>query len=83
MTNEEQNDPLARISHTEIGRMIDDLTDQKNPNQHNREVLDDIISDLIQYRSTLPSMEWYEKNVFPNSKQGKNYLLKRVREGEV
>lgn len=51
-----------RTSHTDIGKMIDDLTDQKNNNQHNREVLDDIISDLIQYRSTLPSIEWYKKH---------------------
>lgn len=57
-----KSNSLVRTSHTDIGKMIDDLTDQKNNNQHNREVLDDIISDLIQYRSTLPSIEWYKKH---------------------
>jgi hypothetical protein len=54
----------AKPSHHEIKDEINSLV-QGNLKfcdrcQHSREVLDDIIADLIQYRDTLPSVEDYE-----------------------
>ena len=49
-------------SHTNIGMEVEAIVWSKalfDPHQHNRETLDDLISDLIQYRDTLPTADEY------------------------
>lgn len=49
-------------SHTEIGMQVEAIVHGNaffDKHQHNRETLDDLISDLIQYRNTLPTADEY------------------------
>ena len=49
-------------SHTEIGMEVEGIVHGNaffDKHQHNRETLDDLISDLIQYRKTLPTANEY------------------------
>ena len=49
-------------SHTTIGMVVEGLVHGNaffDKHQHNRETLDDLISDLIQYRKTLPTADEY------------------------
>ena len=49
-------------SHTEIGMQVEGIVHGNaffDKHQHNRETLDDLISDLIQYRDTLPTANEY------------------------
>ena len=48
-------------THEEIYEMMEKLfeTSVNYPGMHNRESLDDLISDLEQYRKTLPSIKEY------------------------
>lgn len=49
-------------SHTDIGMEVEAIVWGNalfDPHQHNRETLDDLISDLIQYRDTLPTADEY------------------------
>ena len=49
-------------SHTEIGMNVEAIVHGNalfDPHQHSRESLDDLISDLIQYRDTLPTADEY------------------------
>jgi hypothetical protein len=55
---EEKNFP----SHTNIGMEVEAIVHGNaffDKHQHNRETLDDLISDLIQYRKTLPTADEY------------------------
>mgnify|MGYP000028917183 FL=1 len=50
------------VSHTNIGMEIEAIvhgTGLFDPGRHNRENLDDLISDLVQYRDTLPTADEY------------------------
>ena len=50
------------LSHTEIGMDVEGIVHGNaffDKHQHNRETLDDLISDLIQYRKTLPTADEY------------------------
>ncbi len=52
-------------SHTNIGMEVEAIVHGNalfDPHQHNRETLDDLISDLIQYRNTLPTVNEYMKS---------------------
>ena len=56
--NIEKNFP----SHTNIGMEVEAIVHGNalfDPHQHNRETLNDLISDLIQYRDTLPTADEY------------------------
>lgn len=49
-------------SHTNIGMEVEGIVHSNaffDKHQHNRETLDDLISDLIQYRNTLPTVDEY------------------------
>lgn len=49
-------------SHTHIGMKVEAIVHGNaffDKHQHNRETLDDLISDLIQYRDTLPTADEY------------------------
>ena len=49
-------------SHTEICMKVEAIVHGNaffDKHQHNRETLDDLISDLIQYRNTLPTADEY------------------------
>jgi hypothetical protein len=49
-------------SHTTIGMVVEGLVHGNaffDRHQHNRETLDDLISDLCQYRRSLPSTKEY------------------------
>ena len=49
-------------SHTDIGMEVEAIVHGNalfDKHQHNRETLDDLISDLIQYRDTLPTADEY------------------------
>ena len=49
-------------SHTEIGMTVEAIVHGNalfDKHQHSRESLDDLISDLIQYRDTLPTADEY------------------------
>lgn len=49
-------------SHTNIGMEVEAIVHGNalfDKHQHNRETLDDLISDLIQYRKTLPTADEY------------------------
>ena len=49
-------------SHTDIGMKVEAIVHGNaffDKHQHNRETLDDLISDLIQYRDTLPTANEY------------------------
>ena len=51
-------------SHTNIGMEVEAIVHSNalfDPQQHNRETLDHLISDLIQYRDTLPTIDEYVK----------------------
>ena len=59
--NAEKNFP----SHTNIGMEVEAIVHSNalfDPHQHNRETLDNLISDLIEYRDSLPSVEEYVKS---------------------
>ena len=49
-------------SHTDIGMEVEGIVHANaffDKYQHNRETLDDLIADLIQYRNTLPTADEY------------------------
>jgi len=49
-------------SHTDIGMEVEGIVHANaffDEHQHNRETLDDLIADLIQYRNTLPTADEY------------------------
>jgi hypothetical protein len=52
-------------SHTDIGMEVEGIVHGNaffDEHQHNRETLDDLISDLIQYRDSIPTAEDYEES---------------------
>ena len=60
-----ENEEKKFISHTEIGMTVEAIVHCNalfDPHQHNRETLDDLISDLIQYRNTLPTADEYMRS---------------------
>ena len=59
--NAEKNFP----SHTNIGMEVEAIVHGNalfDPHQHNRESLNNLITELIEYRDSLPSVEEYVKS---------------------
>ena len=60
-----ENEEKKFISHTEIGMTVEAIVHSNalfDPHQHNRESLNNLITELIKYHDSLPSVEEYVKS---------------------
>jgi uncharacterized protein YpbB len=60
-----ENEEKKFVSHTEIGMTVEGIVHSNalfDSHQHNRESLNNLITELIEYRDSLPSVEEYVKS---------------------
>ena len=60
-----ENEEKKFISHTEIGMTVEAIVHSNalfDSHQHNREALNNLVTELIEYRDSLPTVEEYVKS---------------------